>query len=61
MWTTWTVLNATLATVGAIMTWVVVIGILVTRQRDRRRRGDYRHRVAGVRPGSRRTDSRAAR
>ena len=43
MWTTWTVLNATLAVIGAFVTWVVVIGIIVTRQRDRRRSGEHPH------------------
>ena len=34
MWTTWTVLPAVLAAIGALVTWAVVVAIVVTRLRD---------------------------
>ena len=37
MWTTWTVLQIVLAALGALVTWAVVIGIIVTRLRDHHR------------------------
>ena len=37
MWTTWTVLQMVLAGLGALVTWVIVISIIVTRLRDHHR------------------------